>query len=146
MPLISVSISSSSDPDLYTRMGKALIKLREDNIAVVGSGFASYHNVPKMRKLFSADPASAEMTEWRNKVADFNKALVDIVTTADPEERANCLREWRGLPSAYDVHPDNEDEHILPLFVSSGAADQSKGEFFADPFGGVEVYTFYWSE
>ncbi|WQF79034.1 Putative extradiol ring-cleavage dioxygenase, class III enzyme, subunit B [Colletotrichum destructivum] len=146
VPLISVSISSSSNPDMYSRMGQALVKLREDNIAVVGSGFASYHNVPMMRKLYFADPASEEMTEWRNKVANFNRALTDIVMTKDPGERAKSLLKWRELPSAYDVHPDNEDEHILPLFVSAGAADNSKGGFFADPFGGVEVYTFYWSE
>ncbi|GJC89465.1 hypothetical protein ColLi_12303 [Colletotrichum liriopes] len=131
---------------MYNKMGQALIKLREDNIAVVGSGFASYHNVPMMRKLYFADPASAEMTEWRIKVADFNKALRDSVMLEDPDQRAKRLQRWRELPCSYDVHPDNEDEHILPLFVSAGAADKSKGGYFADPFGGVEVYTFYWNE
>lgn len=126
-------------------MGQALIKLREDNVAVVGSGFASYHNVPMMRKLYMADAASPEMLEWRDKVAKFNKGLIDAVTTQDPGRRAELLRSWRDLPHSYDVHPDNEDEHILPLFVAAGAADSSEGEYFSDPFGGVDVYTFYWS-
>ncbi|KAK2052392.1 Extradiol aromatic ring-opening dioxygenase [Colletotrichum caudatum] len=146
VPLVSLSISASSDPDLYTKMGQALAKLRDDNVAIVGSGFASFHNVPMMRKLYTADPASEEMTAWRNKVADFNKGLVDAVLADDPAQRARSLRGWRALPHSYDAHPEDEDEHILPLFVAAGAADTSKGDWFADMFGGVEVCTFYWSK
>ncbi|EFQ36632.1 hypothetical protein CGRA01v4_04249 [Colletotrichum graminicola] len=146
VPLVSLSISNSSDPDLYTKMGQALAKLRDDNVAIVGSGFASFHNVPMMRKLYMADPDSEEMTAWRNKVADFNKGLVDGVLADDPAQRARFLREWRALPHSYDLHPEDEDEHILPLFVAAGAADRSKGDWFADMFGGVEVCTFYWSK
>ncbi|KAK1991789.1 Extradiol aromatic ring-opening dioxygenase [Colletotrichum falcatum] len=146
LPLVSLSISSSSDPELYTKMGQALANLRDDNVAIVGSGFASFHNVPMMRKLFTADPDSEEMTVWRNKVADFNKGLTVGVLAEDPAQRTRLLREWRSLPHSYDTHPENEDEHILPLFVAAGAADRSKGNWFADMFGGVEVCTFYWSE
>jgi aromatic ring-opening dioxygenase catalytic subunit (LigB family) len=118
VPVLALSLLRSLDPAAHLRLGRTLAPLREDGVLILGSGMHSYHN---MRGFFGdgqgASPldASAAFDEW----------LVRVLTTEAPDERARALVRWEALaPSARHVHP--REEHLLPLLVCVGAADDSR--------------------
>lgn len=127
-------------------MGSALSKLRDTNVAVIGSGFGSFHNNTVMRQLYYSDPASEDVLHWRKLIADWEEELGKAVLTRDPEERLKLLEEWRDIPHSYDIHPAGESEHLMPLLVCAGAVGSSEGKTFKDPFSGYEVTSYYWAD
>ncbi|TEA17329.1 Extradiol ring-cleavage dioxygenase [Colletotrichum sidae] len=144
IPLVQLSILPDDDPIKHFKMGRALAKLRDDNVAILGSGFASFHNGSVQRSLYFADPQGEEVQLWRGRVGEWNRALADVVLSGDPRHREEGLRRWRELPHSFDMHPDGEAEHLMPLMVCAGAADHDRGDQFSDNFGGVEVASHYW--
>lgn len=124
-------------------MGRALATLRDANIAIVGSGFASFHNLrlmfPLMQGGGGADPALV------GKAKAWNAALTAAVTGGDSlDERAAALAKWRDFPHAYDMHPRHGAEHFLPLLVCVGAGGDDKGRGYVDDFLGLDIWSFYW--
>ncbi|CCF38087.1 extradiol ring-cleavage dioxygenase [Colletotrichum higginsianum] len=144
IPLVQLSILSTEDPVQHYRIGEALATLRDENVAIVGSGFASFHNVAIQRSLYFADPNSSEVQLWLGRVREWNKVLADSVLNRDPKERLRRLQGWRGFPYSLDMHPAGEAEHLMPLMVCAGAAANDEGAQFTDTFGGVEVASQYW--
>jgi aromatic ring-opening dioxygenase catalytic subunit (LigB family) len=56
-------------------------------------------------------------------VADeWDAALTDAVTDADPARRAARVAAWDQLPHAHVAHP--REEHLLPLMVALGAGGE----------------------
>jgi aromatic ring-opening dioxygenase catalytic subunit (LigB family) len=138
-PIVQVSVLASEDPSRHFRMGRALSALREQNIAVVGSGFASLHN---LKLMFSpqglADPA------FRSRNAAWSDAVTAAISTADPDRRRKSLEAWRTWPGAYEMHPPGGAGHFLPLIVCAGAAGAEKAGFYSDVYRGVDMYSYYW--
>jgi aromatic ring-opening dioxygenase catalytic subunit (LigB family) len=106
IPLAQMSLRADLDPVDHIAIGRALARLRDEGVLIVGSGM-SFHN---LRVRGSA--AIALSTEW-------DSALTDAVTDPDPVRRAERVAAWRELPHAQFAHP--REEHLLPLMVALGA-------------------------
>ncbi|KAJ3121543.1 hypothetical protein HK098_003608 [Nowakowskiella sp. JEL0407] len=114
VPIVQMSLLSSLDPAKHIQIGKALAKLREENIAILGSGL-SFHN---MRAFFGGDN--------RGDSKAFDTALNAVVTNADTQEMEKMLTNWKTLPQALYCHP--REEHLIPLMVVAGASAGERGQ------------------
>ncbi|RYD65819.1 MAG: dioxygenase [Sphingomonadales bacterium] len=106
IPLAQMSLRRDLDAAAHIAIGRALAPLRDEGVLIVGSGM-SFHNL-RMR----GEAATAASDEW-------DAALVDAVTDADPAQRADRVAAWDRLPHARFAHP--REEHLLPLMVALGA-------------------------
>ncbi|WP_066794550.1 DODA-type extradiol aromatic ring-opening family dioxygenase [Sphingomonas soli] len=106
IPLVQLSLRKDLDPADHIAIGRALAPLRDEGVLIVGSGM-SFHNL-RVR----GPQAVAPSEEW-------DAALVDAVTDADPARRADRVAAWDSLPHAHFAHP--REEHLLPLMVALGA-------------------------
>lgn len=128
VPTLQLSLIAGLDPAKHLALGAALAPLREEGVLIVGSGM-SYHNMrgfgdPRAR------PVSREFDAW-----------LQSASTAVPEERRERLTRWNEAPCARDVHP--REEHLLPLMVASGAAQQDRGTVdFSGTFMGLALSAF----
>lgn len=121
-------------------MGRALSSLRASNVAIIGSGFASFHN---LRIMFS--PGRLQDRAFLQRNAAWNAAVTDAVTEKDEAVRGGKLERWREWPGSYEMHPRGGAEHFLPLVVCAGAAGRGKGEFWTDEFLGLPIYSYHWT-
>ncbi|KAJ3021479.1 hypothetical protein HKX48_008413 [Thoreauomyces humboldtii] len=140
IPVVSVSICSSQDGSEHYRMGTALGRLRDEGIAIVGSGL-SYHNFAVFRRFF----ASGGSKKGEVKGKEFEAALVDACGVADGEERGARFAKWENLAGARDAHPVGEADHFMPLVVCAGAGGDVAGRQTLewDAFGTRQV-AFAW--
>lgn len=148
IPIVQVSVLASEDPATHLRMGAALATLRADNVAIIGSGFASFHNLGLMRSLrgFGGNSLDKGWLEFKAKTDEWNGALTDAVTEANGTARADKVGRWREMPFADVMHPPRGGEHFMPLIVCAGAATEADGkaETYKDEFLGVDIFTYYW--
>lgn len=141
IPIIQVSVLASEDPKKHYDIGRALAPLRALNIAIVGSGFASLHNLRAMFSGQSRTPAFKTLNEA------FSAAVADAVSTTDEEKQRRKFEAWRSWPGAYEMHPRGGAEHFLPLIVCAGAGAGDAGgkvKSFKDETYGLDMWSFYW--
>jgi aromatic ring-opening dioxygenase catalytic subunit (LigB family) len=138
VPIVQLSVLASEDPAQHFAVGRALARLRDENVAVVGSGFASFHNLMMMRNGATRAPGFKQRNgEWSDKVT----AATQLESSRDREE---AFKGWRSWPAAYESHPDGGAEHFMPLLVCAGAAGDGKAEYYVDEFMGIDIYSYYW--
>ena len=103
IPCIQLSLLKSLDPAAHIAMGRALRKLREQNVLLIGSGL-SFHNL----RAFSYVDAAARAVE-------FDDWLVETCTdrVISPSDRERRLINWATAPQARFSHP--REEHLLPV-------------------------------
>lgn len=140
IPIIQLSVLTSENPTTHYAIGRALSLLRAQNIAIIGSGFASMHN---LRAMFSG---TARTPSYKTLNEEWNKIVTDAVMTQDVEERGKKFEGWRKWPGAYDMHPRGGAEHFLPLVVCAGAGAGGKAKAYSDEFLGLNVWSYYWDE
>ncbi|KAL5116132.1 hypothetical protein ACEQ8H_006029 [Pleosporales sp. CAS-2024a] len=140
VPIVQLSVLASESPSQSYAIGRALSVLRARNIAIVGSGFATMHN---LRLMFSGE---ASTPAFKQQVADWSDAVSDAAMTGDADARAAKFASWRAWPNAYKMHPRGGAEHFLPLIVCAGAAGTSKGNRYADDFRGLDYWSYYWAD
>ncbi len=107
VPIFQISLLKSYDPAAHLAVGRALSALRDEGVVIVGSGL-SYHNL----KLFGpgAKVPSEAFDAW------LGEALA-----RSPEERIAAVLDWEHAPYARVCH--KKEDHLLPLFVALGAAE-----------------------
>lgn len=112
IPCVQVSLIKGLDPELHLKLGRALARLPQQNILVVGSGM-SFHNLNVLMSPRLQEPAKGEV---------FAKWLVETMTAAHipDEERLARLAQWSQAPGSAYSHP--REEHLLPLHVCMGVA------------------------
>jgi aromatic ring-opening dioxygenase catalytic subunit (LigB family) len=122
-----LSLRKDLDPAFHISLGNALEPLRDQGVAIVGSGM-SYHDI---RHFFDGgEGASAAFDAW-----------LDETVMAPPIERETRLTAWDKAPAARACHP--REEHLLPLMVVVGAAGDSRGEHaFRDVIAGKTISGF----
>ena len=140
VPIVQLSVLASESPSQSYAIGRALSSLRAQNVAIIGSGFATFHN---LRLMFSGTSSTPEFkkqnTEWSN-------AVTDAALTDSEEQRLKKFETWRSWPASYTMHPRGGAEHFLPLIVCAGAAGETTGRSYADDFRGIDMWSYYWDE
>ena len=111
VPVVAMSVRHDLDPSAHLELGRALQSLRDDGVLIVGSG-SSFHNFATF-----GSPRAAEFDEWLNQVV----ALPD-------DQRRAALTDWTEAPAARVAHA--REEHLVPLMVAAGAADDVPGTAF----------------
>ena len=121
IPVAQLSLARSAsgngdfDAALHIRAGQALAPLRDEGVLILGSGY-SFHNL----RLLGAPVG--DVTE------EFDRALADVATDADPKRRADRLADWARLPHARTAHPPRgREDHLIPLMVVAGAGSDDTG-------------------
>lgn len=140
IPIVQISVLASESPSESFAIGRALSSLRAQNIAIIGSGFATFHN---LRLMFSG---ASSTPDFKKSTIVWNDMLTDAATTENIGERKQKFEGWRNWPGSYTMHPKGGAEHFLPLIVCAGAGAQSKAQGYCDDFMGVDHWTYYWSE
>lgn len=119
IPMLQLSLRQDLDPKVHLAMGKALTRLRDEGVLILGSGM-SFHNMrgygdPRF------GPISAEFDAW------LSMAISQPAVT-----REALLSRWFEAPSARLCHPERQEEHLLPLLVVAGAATGAGQKIFTD--------------
>ena len=104
IPVVALSVRADLDPEAHLELGQALAPLRADDVLIVGSG-SSFHHFSNF-----GSPKAAPFDEWLN----------DTVA-APAKERWDLLVDWESAP--YARHAHGREEHLIPLMVVAGAAD-----------------------
>jgi aromatic ring-opening dioxygenase catalytic subunit (LigB family) len=131
-------------PQEHIRMGEALAPLREEGVAILGSG-SSFHN---MQGLFAAmgDPAGATSVarQARQRSKRFDAWLQHACTSPELsfEQRGELLAGWRQAPEAEYSHP--REEHLLPLHVAFGAGGGQSAFLYSGLAMGVKCSSVQW--
>lgn len=121
VPVVQLSLKRGLDPEAHLALGRALAPLRDRGVYIVGSG-NSFHN---LRSFFSRSPAAALASER------FDAWLAETVASTERDTR---LARWAEAPDARFCHP--REEHLLPLMVVAGAADEvGRVEWTGTAFG-----------
>lgn len=131
VPVVQLSLQRGLDPERHLALGRAIARLRDEDVLIVGSGL-SYHN---LREFFSPRGwgPSREFDAWLN----------GVLLQGDPNLRGKLLAGWEAAPAARAAHP--REEHLLPLMVAVGAAgdDPAALSYHQDDFlGGLAVSNF----
>lgn len=129
VPTFQVSLQHGYDPKIHLALGRALAPLRDEGVLIVGSGL-SYHN---LRRFGAAGrEPSAQFDAW-----------LDKAMTAAPAKRTELLEHWEQAPAARIAH--QEEDHLLPLMVAVGAAEQDKATriyYDTDVYGGITASSY----
>ena len=119
-------------------MGRALLRLRDSNVAIIGSGFATFHNFHAMSSGASSRP------DFRSRNDEWSRAVSGAVQEPDATMRQQKLENWRSFPNAYEMHPFQRAEHFLPLIVAAGAGGNAAAKSYTDAFRGLDMFSYYW--
>jgi aromatic ring-opening dioxygenase catalytic subunit (LigB family) len=109
MPVVQLSIRHGYDPAVHLAAGRALASLRDEGVLIVGSGL-SFHNL----RQFGPGGALASTA--------FDSWLQHVLLELSPLERERAMLDWSAAPYARHAHP--REDHLVPLWVALGAAEQ----------------------
>ncbi len=127
IPVVMLSLRKDLDAGFHIRLGKALEPLRDQGVAVIGSGM-SFHD---LRSFFAGGDGASSVFD----------ACLDETAKAPVAEREARLAAWDKAPGARRCHP--REEHLIPLMVVAGAARDSEGRrSFRDVIGGKTISAF----
>lgn len=130
VPVVQLSLQFDLNPLAHLAMGRALAPLRGEGVLIIGSGL-SYHNLRQFGP--GGRLASHQFDDW----------LQFTLLTLPPAERSAAIVNWSGAPYARNAHP--REEHLLPLMVALGAAEQEQAAcvYHEDEFfGSLAVSSF----
>lgn len=130
IPVVQLSLRRGLDPAQHLALGRALAPLRSEGVLIIGSGL-SYHNLRQFGP--GARQPSLLFDQW----------LQQSLLQSSPSARSQALLAWEQAPAARLAHP--RAEHLLPLMVAVGAAEQEAGICFhheEDFFGQITVSGF----
>ncbi|MGF1458411.1 MAG: DODA-type extradiol aromatic ring-opening family dioxygenase [Leptolyngbyaceae cyanobacterium] len=135
IPCVQLSLVKGLDAKTHIVIGQALSQLAADNVLILGSGF-SFHNMQAFQT-----PDTAQ-TRAQNEA--FEQWLIE--TCANPDlatsDRTHRLINWETAPAARYCHP--REEHLLPLHVCYGAAQQACREYFELTVLGKKASVYLW--
>ena len=133
IPVVPVSLPVDATPETVFALGLALGSLRDQGIAIVGSGSMT-HNLNEFRGAGVTQP-QAYVTEFSNWVRSHTETR-DIKSMIHYRTQA---------PHAVRAHPT--DEHFLPLFVALGASSEQDSMQILDTevrYGMLSMESYAW--
>jgi 4,5-DOPA dioxygenase extradiol len=109
VPVVQISIQPALGPRHHVELGRALKKLPEEGVLVIGSGHMTHNLRDWARGAGAPAPYAREFQAWV-----FEKLK---------EKDTDSLVDYRARsPHGVRAHPT--DEHFLPLFFALGAASE----------------------
>jgi 4,5-DOPA dioxygenase extradiol len=130
VPVIQLSVQTAFGPQHHLSMGRALARLREENVLILGSGGAT-HNLADLRPMIDAEPPEY--------AKEFDAWLEDAVVNGRENDLLDYLEKG---PAAQTNHPTAE--HFLPLFVPMGAGKKARTLHKAFTWGAMSMAAFAW--
>jgi 4,5-DOPA dioxygenase extradiol len=132
VPVVQISLQPELGTRHHLRLGRALRRLEEHNVLVIGSGHMTHNLRDWMRGRGEAQSYAQEFAEWVRERLESH----ELDALADYRARS---------PHGARAHPT--DEHFLPLFFALGAAraDYEPERFFTGIDSGVlsmDAYVF----
>lgn len=120
IPVVSLSLQAPLDPQLHIRIGRALAPLRNEGVLLIGSGM-TFHNFDYF---FTRDSKKREIGIRHSHI--WNDYLLETLKSGNisREEQLTRLGSWSTCPSAIEANPLGREEHLIPLLVVLGAADE----------------------
>jgi 4,5-DOPA dioxygenase extradiol len=112
IPVLQLSIQPHLGPAHHLSMGRALERLRDEGVLIIGSGSLT-HDLSEFR----GRALDAPTPDWVTRFADWLGDKLDAAKTDD------LVDYRRQAPFAVKNHPS--DEHLVPLFAALGAAGTS---------------------
>ena len=112
-PVVQLSLNKGLDPQLHFDIGRLLAPLRNEGIAIIGSG-QSFQNL-SLRDARAIEP-SMQFDSW----------LQDTIVRASSGDRRDRLLRWKDAPCARLAH--KREEHLIPLMVAAGAASDDPAQ------------------
>lgn len=139
VPIVQVSLfDNDRDAGAHIRLGRAVEKLRDENVLLIMSGMA-VHN---LRDLMMSRMGAGGTFPY---AASFDEALKEAVETAPGEQRNENMVNLLRRPDARKAHPTFE--HLLPAHVGVGAAGNDSGkQLWTMPEGSMSWAQFRFGE
>ncbi|MGL1893088.1 MAG: dioxygenase [Spirochaetaceae bacterium] len=134
VPVVEISLIQGLDPKVHIELGKILTSLKDENILIIGSG-ASFHNMSGFNSDVetTVDIKNDEFQEW----------IIETCTTnLLSSEIENRLIHWEVAPGARYCH--HREEHLLPLHVCYGIAEDKGIKVFDDFILGKRAVAIRW--
>ncbi|KAI8998779.1 Extradiol ring-cleavage dioxygenase class III enzyme subunit B [Trametes punicea] len=131
IPIVEVSMDGSLDPQKNWALGEVMAPLRREGILVLSGGLL-IHNL--------RDMTSFSEVHAKNVVKEFNQAILDAITVAEPVARRQALldlMEHRGFRAA---HP--RAEHFIPLYIAAGAGGKDGNVKVLSAIYGAPTFAF----
>ena len=114
VPVVQISVQPGLGPRHHVELGKAVRKLSDEGVLIIGSGHMTHNLRDWVRGTKEPQPYAREFQEWVKQKLEQK----DIDSLVDYRSRS---------PHGVRAHPT--DEHFLPLFFALGAASgKSKPE------------------
>jgi 4,5-DOPA dioxygenase extradiol len=133
VPVVQLSVQPALGPGHHLAVGRALRKLSDEEVLIIGSGHLT-HNLRDWDRSGRTAPAPYAL--------EFQQWVLEQIKSKDLE----MLSDYRSAsPHGVRAHPT--DEHFLPLFVALGAArEKAKPERIYDAVEGgalaMDAYVF----
>lgn len=117
VPLVQVSLFKSESPGDHYALGRAVSRLRQEGIVIIGAGM-TVHNLRDMHVMFEGNSNPLPYS------VSFDNAVKGAVEV-DPAEREARMAALYKRPDARQAHPFMD--HLMPLFIAAGAAHDDSG-------------------
>lgn len=118
VPIVQVSLfDDDTDAAAHIKLGRAVEKLREENVQIIVSGMA-VHN---LRDLWMTRSTGQTMPYS----ISFDAAMKEAVETAPGQKRDQAMVSLLKRPDSRKAHPTFE--HLLPIHVGVGSAGHDSG-------------------
>lgn len=119
VPIVQVSLfDDDTDAAGHIKLGRAVQKLREENVLIVASGM-SVHNLRHLMMM-------AGKGKTMPYAATFDDALKVAVETKPGDQRDENMVDLLTRQDARQAHPTFE--HLLPIHIAVGAAGEDEGK------------------
>ena len=120
VPIVQVSLfDDETDAEAHIKLGRAVEKLRDENILIIVSGM-SVHNLRHFMMLRTMEGKTMPYA------ISFDDALKVAVETAPGKGRDKNMVGLLERPDARQAHPTFE--HLLPIHIGVGAAGADQGK------------------
>ncbi|SDD17777.1 Aromatic ring-opening dioxygenase, catalytic subunit, LigB family [Cupriavidus sp. YR651] len=117
VPVVQLALNPYLTPAMQIEIGRALAPLREEGVLVIGSGSFT-HN---LQEVFGGGRKAQHGPETEPYVDAFRGWMLDALDEALATGDVSRIADYRAqAPYARRAHPT--DEHLLPLYVTLGAA------------------------
>jgi hypothetical protein len=139
IPIVHVSIKTTYDAREHYDLGVVLETMRDDNIAILGSGM-SYHGD-------YAQVLYPDMYKQSQKIAQRESSLafaadLTVALQSPVGERRERLAAWKSFSRAEEAVGGDMD-HVMPIFVLGGAAGSDEMKSYQYNYGTHAILTSY---